>query len=175
MNDLDGEVWKDISGWPFHQVSNLGRVRVLPGGTVHSRCIIETELRKLTKHTNGYLEISGGGKTHLVHHLVLNEFDGSRPFGHECSHFNGDRSDNRWPENIAWKTHEENCEDRIRHGTHPSRERNPNSKLTESDVNDIRSRPGYYGVNTQLAEQYGVSHSTISIIRSNKTWIEARK
>ena len=28
------EIWKDINGWPLHQISNKGHVRVLPGGKV---------------------------------------------------------------------------------------------------------------------------------------------
>jgi hypothetical protein len=37
--DLDGEIWKDIIGWPFHQVSNKGRVRALPGAFVRNKQI----------------------------------------------------------------------------------------------------------------------------------------
>jgi hypothetical protein len=162
------EVWKDIIDWPFHQISNLGRVRVLPGGKVSSRLVVETELRVLTP-LNGYMRIVQGKQMLYIHTLVLNAFAGPCPPGHECRHLNGDRSDNRWPENLAWGTLQENAQDRVRHGTSKG-ECNPGSKLTEADVVDIQTQPQYYGVVTGLAIKYGVAHSVISNIRRGKVW-----
>lgn len=176
MDELD-EIWKDIEDWPFHQVSNKGRVRVLPGGKVKSRVVTEIELRKLTPH-RGYMTISQGlldkrgsyNRSHAVHTLMLNAFIGPRPGGQECRHLNGNKSDNRWPENIKWGTKEKNERDKVRHGTDPRGERNPNSKLKESDIIDIRTRPNSSGLVKQLVTQYNVHYETIRRIRTGQRW-----
>jgi hypothetical protein len=61
------EIWKDIETvpyhqpeWPFHQVSNKGRVRVLPGGKVQGRLVTKTELRTLSVDGKGYMRICQG-------------------------------------------------------------------------------------------------------------------
>jgi DNA-binding Xre family transcriptional regulator len=42
--------------------------------------------------------------------------------------------------------------------------------LTEDAVLDILAAPRDYGTGHRLAEQYGVSPATISLIRTGKTW-----
>jgi hypothetical protein len=168
------EIWKDIKGWAFHQVSNYGRVRALPGARVKTRIIAETELRILSIDKRGYVVIhrSGGAKVQqfFVHRLVLETFDTVRPFGYECRHLNGNRADNRWPDNIEWGTPKKNQEDRIAHGTDGRGERHPGARLTQSDVVDIRSRPKSRQIATQLAIQYGVSARQIRNIRNGIKW-----
>jgi hypothetical protein len=165
---IDGEIWKDIElipyhqpKWPFHQVSNYGRVRVLPGGSVCNRLITEAELRKLVPVKGRYLQIDyfcKNGRYHFYAHvLVLNQFVGPCPPGKECRHLNGNPSDNRWPEN----------QDRIHHKTDNRGERHGNAKLKESDIIDIRSRPDS---NVRLAAEYNVHNTTISLIRLHKIW-----
>jgi hypothetical protein len=172
------EIWKDIESWPFHQVSNRGRVRVLPGGRFKNRTIKEIEFRKLTSNSDGYMTVGRWKgeerklETYRVHALILNAFYGPCPPGQECRHLNGNPSDNRWPENIKWDTHEKNVKDQIEHGTSGKGQRNGNSKLTRSQVDDIRSRSHYWGINTSLAAEFGVSHVMISYIRSGKNWVE---
>ena len=46
----------------------------------------------------------------------------------------------------------------------------PSSKLTEADVAVIRSVPHRYGLNAQLAREYGVSATTIRKARQGKLW-----
>lgn len=174
------EIWKDIclvpyhqAAWPFHQISNHGRVRVLPGGKNKNRLIVETELRILTLRNDGYMMISRGSPRSsrtewlYIHHIVLNTFYGPCPEGLECRHLNGNRSDNRWPENLEWGTKQENYKDRIRHGTDHSGERNPSSKFTEAEISEIRKRPES---SRQLAAEYGVHFTTIIKIRSGINW-----
>lgn len=53
-----------------------------------------------------------------------------------------------------------------------SGEMNPQSKLTWSEVNEIRSRFNNEHINQAgLAREYGVSHRTISLIVNNKSWV----
>jgi hypothetical protein len=168
------EQWKDIADLPFHQISNYGRVRVLPGGVIRNRIITDIEYIEPYPDKHGYLRIrrrrQGKVETYYIHQLVLNEFGGSCPPGLECRHLNGNRTDNRWPDNLVWGTHRENCEDRIIHGTNPSGERNGQSILTQTQANDIRSRPDYYGIVTHLAIEFNISKATISLIRNNKRY-----
>jgi hypothetical protein len=173
---MEGEVWKDIitipyhqAEWPYHQVSNYGRVRALPGGRISQRIVTEIEVRKLAK-TNGYVSIKQGRCNLYVHHLVLNAFVGPCPPGLECRHLNGDRSDNRWPENLIWGTWEENYEDRIRHGTDLRGERHPNSKFTQSEVDYIRSHQNSRGLIAKLAREFNVSWNAIRDIRTGRCW-----
>ena len=172
---IEEETWKDIktipyhqAEWPFHQVSNLGRVRVLPGGKVgHGRLVTETKLRKLTQSNRGYVTIRRFlGHTLLVHVLVLNQFVGPCPSGQECRHLNGNRSDNRL-ENLIWGTPSENAQDKVLHGTDSRGERHHNSKLTGSVVIEIRNRPES---SYELADQYGVTSATIRDLRNGRRW-----
>jgi hypothetical protein len=169
MDSMEGEVWKDIDGWPYHQVSNKGRVRVLPGGKVRKRTVKEVEIRTLTLDPR-YMVICQGKYMHYVHHLVLKAFAGPCPPGLECRHLNGDKSDNRWPENLEWGTAEENSKDRARHGSQIFGERCSYAKLTESQVSDIRSRRWFWGIDGCLAKEFGVSRQTINDIRCGRTW-----
>ena len=177
-SDLECEIWKDIKGWSFHQVSNKGRIRVLPGGQVGRwKIASRIELRKLThdiKGNSGYMRVMQGRTTkHQVHVIVLNEFDGPCPPGLECRHLNGDRTDNRWPENIKWGTHTENMEDRHKQGGYDGinkGESHGSSKLTWSQVNEIKSRPGYWGITKDLGDEFNISHTTIAKIRRGDAW-----
>lgn len=166
--DTSNEIWKDIEDWPFHQVSNKGQIRVLPGGKVQHRLITETELRILTPSKAGYMRVGRGKQMIYVHHFVLNAFYGPSPPGKEhCRHLNGNPADNRWPENIEWGTRAENEQDKIRHGRDNRGERQGSSKLIESQVFEIIRSDD---TQAKLANRYGVSQATISNIRSGKRW-----
>ena len=67
------EVWKDIYGFPYYQVSNIGRVKSLKGyGGVEERIL------KPRKDKGGYLEVNlcKNGKFYnkLIHRLVAEAF-----------------------------------------------------------------------------------------------------
>jgi hypothetical protein len=84
----------------------------------------------------------------------------------EVAHENGIPTDCR-ADNLSWKTPVENNADKVRHGTYTPGERNPQHKLTEDDVYEIRrsTRP-----ETELAVHYGVSRSAIGLVRRHETW-----
>jgi HNH endonuclease/NUMOD4 motif len=90
------EVWKDIKDWPYHRVSNFGRVQILPGGILNHRLITKIELRVLTPDKEKYMVVTRGKLQLRVHRLVLEAFVGPCPPGQECRHLNGNPSDNRW-------------------------------------------------------------------------------
>jgi len=71
------------------------------------------------------------------------------------------------PTHLTWQTAKQNYEDRARDGTKPEGEQNPSSKLTEKSVLEIRKSNLLHRV---VAERYGVSRSSITAVKSRKTW-----
>ena len=177
---MEEELWRPVVGWPAYLVSNLGRVRRVGG--INGR---RERLRKLTVASTGYLTVrlSDGPrrKSALVHRLVCEAFHGPAPEGLQVAHMNGVRSDPR-ASNLRWSTPSENQADRNLHGTdhrgdkHYARttptlvlrgECHGQSKLTAAQVRAIRSDPR---LNIDIAQQYGVSFSTVGRIKSRKIW-----
>jgi hypothetical protein len=159
------EVWKPVVGYEgLYEVSDQGRVRSLRTAK-KAACI-----RKTPVNAQGYpavdLKHNGKRKTCTVHTLVLTAFVGPRKTGHECRHLNGNRADSRLA-NLAWGTPSENDSDRRRHGTFTQGEMHGNAKLTEHDVQLIRSASGGQAA---IAEQFEVSQSLVSMIRARKHW-----
>jgi len=53
----------------------------------------------------------------------------------------------------------------------PHGERNGHAKLTVKQIREIRAAKGdYRGFQTELAAQYGVTPSLVSMIRSGRIW-----
>ena len=74
------------------------------------------------------------------------------------------------PHHLRWDTAVGNQADRLAHGTHNRGERQGRSKLTESDVNEIR-RLSVDGVPQRvLAGRFGVSQVTISDVKRRHSW-----
>ena len=128
-----GEKWRPVVGFEgLYEVSDLGRMRSL-GRTVicgsrwgsDRRMTFGPKIMKLTvacrsASPKGYLAVTltrqpGTGRQHLVHHLVLESFVGSRPPRYEGAHGDGDSHNNRLM-NLSWKTTKENHDDAVRHG-----------------------------------------------------------
>jgi hypothetical protein len=164
------EVWKVIEGWPFHQVSNLGRVRVLPGGKIKRRTVRKIEQRKLTVMGEGYVTVRSGV---LVHRLVLIAFRGPAD-GRQSRHRDGSRANNRLS-NLRWGTRKQNEADKIGHGRTNRGARNGQAKLSPRAVEHIRRATGPRGIITALAELHGVSHGTVSMIRAGKRWADENR
>jgi hypothetical protein len=170
---VEDEVWRDIEGWSYHQVSDHGRVRVFPGAKIKNRIVREIEFKKPTLDCYGYLKLVQGGvgrgrvhKVHKIHSLVLTTFIGPPSPGQVCRHLNGVSIDNRL-ENLVWGTPTENQRDRMEHGTDTRGEDHALAKLTESDVIEIRRSNA---MQKELAKKYGVTRKTISLVRSRRTW-----
>lgn len=172
------EEWRPVVGWPEYEVSDSGSVRSV------SRTIVGKDGRVIPKpgrplstsvRDGGYLVVhfrvraSGRKSMPFVHRLVLDAFVGQCPDGMECRHKDGNAANNRL-DNLVWGTPLENARDRDEHGTHARGEGHPNHKLTESDIQIIRSERRA-GVSTHvLAARYGVHHVTIGKIVARRLW-----
>lgn len=82
------------------------------------------------------------------------------------------------PNHLFWGTHYDNQMDSVNKGrskpgfnkTNQQGESNVNAKLTKKNVEEIRTLLGQNKSNRSIAETFGVTHSTISSIKKNKTW-----
>ncbi len=158
------EVWLDAPEYEgLYEVSNLGRVRRIDSGRI----------LQPTPGTGGYLLVTlsdkGRRTTANVHRLVLTAFCGEPPFkGAQSAHNNGD-TDNCALTNLRWASSLENHADMARHNRRCRGEDMHASVLKESDVVEIRRRLPYER-NKPIAEDYGVSISTIHMIRHDRIW-----
>ena len=73
------------------------------------------------------------------------------------------------PDHLETGTVKQNVQDRMRSGTYQSGERNPNVKLSQEDVSNIRQQYKN-GDGPRLAKRYGVSASAINRIVLRKSW-----
>lgn len=159
------EVWLSPDGYEgFYKVSNLGRVLGLKRG----KCLSPT--REQTGYYTVCLSANGVVTKFRLNVLVLSTFCGPAPFdGAHAAHNNGDPSDNSL-RNLRWASPLENQEDVDRHGRRCRGEEVYGAVLTEADVIEIRRLIGAGVRNGPLADRFGVSISTIHLIRHGKTW-----
>lgn len=182
------EIWKSIPEYPYHEASNLGRIRskerIVPrlgrGGVINdmlikSRIMMLHPLqgktaRKPTAITLRLKHKSGKWKTNYVHQVILFAFVGHKPEAMECRHLDGNPFNNRL-DNLKWGTPKENRADAIRHGTHCNPavrcgEDNARSKLTNKQIIEIVYSPwGRRGIGSALAKRFGVGNSAIYEVR----------
>lgn len=143
------EEWRPVPNMRLTEASSWGRIRR------------DGKLKKLHPGTRGYLQVSLYKITYRVNRLVCMAFHGL-PEGQkmEAMHLDNDRLNNR-PENLKWGTHAENMAmDRGNNHSHKGEE-NPNSKLTEEAVREIRAAyqgsKGLQWGRRALARKHGIS------------------
>lgn len=178
------EIWKPVAGYEgLYEVSDQGRVRTI-GRTVN-RFYKRTKRFRPTNYkskliyigknpVNGYLACvlhrKRKGRGFSIHRLVMTSFIGPRPEGYEVGHRNGNKMDNRL-ENLRYITPLENSAEKHLHGTMARGERQGHAKLTEAQVQDIKTTlngrtHGYQ----PLARKYGVNWVTIADIAKGRSW-----
>jgi len=157
------EKWKRIEGLPDYEISSHGRVMSYKRGSGF--------LLKQTLSKRGYVRISFRHndiqkKIH-IHQLVIKHFGPPQPPNTTCDHLNRIKTDNRI-ENLRWATKEEQTENSV-HAKQIG-ETNGCSKLTESQVIEIKLRMKEKVNYSSLAREYNVSPTTIFYIRTGKLW-----
>lgn len=122
---------------------------------------------KPTIGNHGYkvvgLSKSGQSYKRLVHRLILETFISECPINQEARHLNGIRTDARL-ENLAWGTHAENKQDRVRHG-------NLRIALTQEIADEIRLENAR-GIlkRKEIAKKFDISYTHVSLILQNYYW-----
>lgn len=133
-----------------------------------------TELKKCEGKV-GYQLVTlyqGTRKGHIryVHRILAALFIRPPRPGEVVNHINGIKTDNRI-ENLEWCTEKENIhhKDRVLQ-KHNQGERHGMSKLTRTQVWEIRKRLVDGEGPAAIARRFGVHQSTISYIKSGKLW-----
>lgn len=133
------------------------------------------QFRQLSSVVNkdGYRSVQkcGSDSRVCVHTLVLLAFRGPHEVRTVCRHLDGNKLNNR-VDNLCWGTSKENVSDAIKHGVQAIGSRQPQAKLSEADVVEIRRRAkaGGCGVQTRLSREFGVSDTVISHVVTGKAW-----
>lgn len=175
---MSEERWLPVVGYEgLYEVSDLGNVRVV-FSSKHSHI---GKTIGSTKNT-GYREVvltgpDGVKSSHRVHKLVLLAFVGPAPVGLECNHKNGVKTDNRL-ENLEWVTRSEQHLHRVHvlgsdalSCTNQSGEKNRSAKLTQSEVDDIRSMAATGRLyHREIAKMFGVNRQAIGKIVNHDRW-----
>jgi hypothetical protein len=142
--------WRSIPSWPNYAVSSTGVIRNRK----------TWRLLKLIRRKSGHLYFyPQRGRRCYAHRAVLEAFVGPAGVGQECRHLDGNPANNS-VDNLCWGSRRENAGDKQRHGTQPRGEGVATAKLTERDVQEIRSRWGRTS-SRKLATFYSVSHTAI--------------
>lgn len=140
-DDLPGEEWRPVPGWPGYEVSSLGRVYSIrrPGATRSGRILKQG----IQPSGHPYLGLcrSGVPQRFYVHQVVALGFLGPKPEGmREIRHLDGNPANNV-PSNLKWGTRSENLYDKVRHGTdHNVRKTHCPHGHEYTDANTIRAQ-----------------------------------
>lgn len=163
-------LWRTVPGYPAYEVSVDGVVRRCQG----FRCRRAHRVLVPFVRPNGYAQIllyqRAQRRRFGVHQLVALAFLGPKPSPqHEVAHLDGQRLNNH-VSNLAWLLHSENERHKDLHGTRLRGSQIGNAKLTEAQVVLIRQALAVGIRQCVLAQAYGVSDSTVSLIARAKTW-----
>jgi hypothetical protein len=157
------EQYKEIPFAENYLVSNLGNVKS----------------KRYNKQLKGFVNNSGYKRVqigssknkHFIHRLVAETFL-KKEFGKEfVNHKDGNKLNNS-VDNLEWVTRSENDLHAFRNDLRKSRkgENHHNSKLTLSQVEEIKNLLSKNYNCTYIAEKYNVHRRTISDIKNKKTW-----
>ncbi|WP_454695716.1 HNH endonuclease signature motif containing protein [Achromobacter aegrifaciens] len=156
---------KTIPGWRAYSIDDFG--------TVYGR---NGKPLTLSRSPKGYLCVTlyqnGRCKRYSVHRLVLETFVGPCPAGMQTRHLDGIRSNNRLS-NLCWGTQKENDNDKDRLGTRLVGQQNGNAKITNEKARrivEMKKRGGTKWGGTKLAEEMGITITTVSRIANGKFW-----
>jgi hypothetical protein len=170
LDDIPGEVWRDIPDFAGkYLVSNMGRIKVL---NRQNRGYPEIMKLNTSGNKSGYLLIqlykNNQPFTMQVHRIVANVFIPNPHNWPEVNHIKGFKLDNRASE-LQWCTRLQN----IRHAY--------KTLGVNSGINHFRAKLNaeiiQHILTTDLTQRelgkiYQVSHSTIGMIRRNKSYKE---
>jgi len=159
-------VWKVCPFNERYEVSDHGFVRNFKTKRVLRMYLVDGYFR---------LTLSCGSKrakkNYLVNRLVLLTFEGRSDdmTKDQAAHINGKRFDNRL-ENLTWKDHAGNYEDRLKHGTVLNGETHPGAKMTKEKVLLMRNMYANGATQGELSERFCLCRSSVSRIVNGHRW-----
>lgn len=167
---------RDIPGFPGYRIGSDGSVWSCMGLGCRPKPTGKWKRLTPARSKDRHLLVSlGRGNKFWVHQLVAMTFIGPRPIWKEVLHRDGDGF-NCSLDNLRYGTRKENCQDTVRHGrcnfqTRPIRgSRHGNAVLNEAAALKIRAAALSGRKLSDIATQFGVSISTVSLIKNNKLW-----
>lgn len=174
---MSNEVWKDVVGWEgFYQVSDRGRVRSLDRYIETSRTkpyLVKGRVMKQKTSKQGYKVISFKNKdvtaNPVVHRLVAIAFIPNPDNLPQVNHIDGNKSNNDFT-NLEWCTAKENINHAFMLGLKPQGEDSPYAKIDELTAHKICDMLSKGIPNTEIARILGITKSTVSKIKSGKSW-----
>jgi HNH endonuclease len=119
----------------------------------------------------GYGQFGLDGALLYAHQWMCQQRNGPAPSPeHEAAHTcgNGHMSCIN-PNHLEWKTHQQNAQDRLRHGNYSNRKGEPRFKLNAEQAAQILALKGSK-TQIELAGLFGVSRCTISSIHCGRGW-----
>lgn len=157
------EGWKQIPGYSTYHVSNTGKVfsfggmkMLSPGSKPDGRLVVN-------------LYNTQGRKQFHVHILVLLAFVGPAPVGTECSHLDGDNTNNSL-DNLKWESHSKNNWRKDEHGTMLKGTKIHQAILNEEQVLEIKRLYNRGETYKSIGYKFGVDACTIGHIINRRTW-----
>lgn len=171
--------WRDVIGFEGqYEVSADGRVRRVAREIMRANGwpyrVAERELSQVSLG-RGYRAVAfkvarKTNRTRLVHRLVAEAFLPNPDALPHVNHKNLDKTDNR-VDNLEWCTEAQNQQHAAARGRFHGRT-NPNArfKLQPEQVDAILARLAQGEFQDDLAAEFGVSQSMISMIKTGKSW-----
>lgn len=174
------EIWKSIEGCKgYYEVSSFGRVKSLPrrvpcGSGRETRLVPEKILANSRRgYTFVQLRIDGMEYRESVHRLVTEAFipnPKGLPF---VNHKDGDKTNNR-ADNLEWCTPKENINHALGMGlmrfVGSPGEKNGKSRLTQSQVNEIKAMCLDGKSQRSASRKFGVSSQHVGRIVRGTRW-----
>lgn len=181
------EIWKPCPEYERHyEISNLGNLRskrvFIPNDSIFGEIKgvwKKQQIKNQTNNRDGYktskLCKEGKCRRLTIHRLVAKAFL-ENPNGYsQVNHIDGNKENNR-VDNLEWCSPSANIKHAYETGLmkkdHLIGENHVAAKLTWEEVRSIRKRLKAGEKGAKLAEEYGVSPTTITYIKQNKIWIE---
>jgi hypothetical protein len=165
MNKIDNE-WKPIPRHEGYYASKDGRIMSRKSG----ENFVLIPLKKRDGHLFVFLYDGQGNKKKMyVHRLILMAWSRMPKRNEEARHLNDIPDDNRL-ENLEWGTRIENANDKRKNGGLSIGKRNASHKLTDSQVLEIREKYKAGMSSRDIADEYGVAHTTVLKIARGQRW-----
>lgn len=177
--DCRAEEWRAVVGFPGYEVSDRGRVRsyIIPGPSGYlsqTPHLIRLAVGNRRPRCTVFLRSKGTGKRKRipVHVLVLEAFIAPRPGPDYWALHRDDNPFNNNLLNLYWGSPTENAADRGRNGHNRDQRgvKHNMARLTDAQVEEIRARHAAGELQRNLARDFGVCRTSISLICSGKRW-----